>query len=215
MARSRSTASTATVVALSKPMVRSLPHRSLSIVEATPHRRPAGIGERGGPALAAVATDHHQAVDPGLAHASHRFGPNLRILEGGMARRAEHRPRLVHDAADVPSTHRLEAPCDQAREAVANTGDLQISIDANPRDGAYRRVHAWRVASAGEHRDVPHRATPDRRRRGSARGAFSSGPEVIWSGSRQARVRAARKPSAQALARRELVHRDVLADEGA
>ena len=68
--------------AVSKPMVKSVPAMSLSMVPGRPMQE-ALFGQLLGTHVGAVTADDHQGVDAVFLQVFDRFGTDFRILEGG------------------------------------------------------------------------------------------------------------------------------------
>ena len=170
-----STASVMRCSAVSAPIVMSVPNMSLSIEPTRPTRDscrwasararsiapsrdqlveqlgPLGA-ELVGPAEAAVAADDHERVDVALDEVASRPPPAVAGPEVRAAGGAEDGPAQVQDPADVGRGHRADAvtAIDEALQALVDGEHLEPGGEAAADDRPHRRVHAGRVAAAGE-----------------------------------------------------------------
>jgi hypothetical protein len=112
--------------------------------------------EAPGDGQAAVAADHHQAVDPvSGGGGQHRVGPVLVGARAGPVDRRGSRRRgwgaaQGHDAGDLVEAERPRLVREEAGEAVEEAGDPHaVPMDRRPDDGPERGVHAGTVAPRG------------------------------------------------------------------
>src|SRR5664279_299321 len=124
------------------------------------HNREPGLRERVCPHLRAAAADDDEAVDAAGPEDAERLLASDRGLERVAARAPEDRSALLDDAAHVPRAERRKLASEKSREAVAHAKDAPTLRDPRADDGADRRVHARRVASARQDGHASHPASP-------------------------------------------------------
>ena len=156
---SRSIASIAMLTAVSKPKVKSVPDRSLSIVLGTPTTLTPRSDELGGDAQRVLAADGDQRV------AAVGGEVVLDLLDAALdrervgARRAEDRAAARQDAAHLGDAQRHRVVLERAPPAVAEADELvAVLLDALADRAADDRVQAGAVAAAGQHADA-HRSS--------------------------------------------------------
>jgi hypothetical protein len=114
----------------------------------------------------AVATDHHEPVQSGLAHALERALRHVgdrdrpvvtarrKVPRVALVGRAEHRAALGDQPGDVAIAQLAQPALVQSLEAVLDPDDRRAeSADSGTRDRADHRVQAWAVPAAGEQAD--------------------------------------------------------------
>src|SRR5690606_26959882 len=112
--------------------------------------------ERQGAPEAAVPAYHHQAVYPPAPEDLGRLRPSLRLVELLRPGSAEDRPTALDDVRHAAGLQLLDVVLYQALETAEDARDQHAVVDGRPDDGAYGRVHARRVAAAGEYGHVLH-----------------------------------------------------------
>ena len=120
------------------------------------HHGYAAFAELLGTPEGAVAADGHDAVQPQqLAHTG-GLGLALRRAELLAAGGIENGAAAVDDAADAAGIHAVKIPVDEAGPAPADANALDAPVQSRAHHGPHRRVHARRVAAAGQHADSFH-----------------------------------------------------------
>src|SRR5215468_876742 len=108
-----------------------------------------------GAAEAAVAADHHQAVDVALDQVLGGAQPPGALAELGAARGADDRAAAMLDAADTIPSERadLRPALDHALVAFTDRVDGNATRKRGTNDSPHSRVHPLRVAAAGQDAD--------------------------------------------------------------
>src|SRR5690606_17833238 len=110
--------------------------------------------------LRAVAADDDQAIDRPLGELADGLAPPSLLTKLLGPGAAQHRARLLDDAAHVPVGQPLHLPVDQAGKAVAHAVNFKPGGYPRPHDGANGCVHPWRVTAAGQDRNAFHQRPP-------------------------------------------------------
>ena len=167
---SRSMASVAMFTAVSKPKVKSVASRSLSMVLGTPTTRTPSSVEPRGDAEGVLAADRDERVDPGaLEVLPDPLDPAVDLERVG-ARRAEDRAAAWQDAARTSATpERHGQPLERAPPAVAEADELVPVARARP-CGPTARMTAFRPGQS-----PPPVSTPTRMASANRSAARSTG----------------------------------------
>ena len=106
-----------------------------------------------GPAEAAVAADHDEPVDAARHQVRGGAAAAGPVAELGRPRRAQHGAATGEDVADVVPPHAADpvTAVDEALVALEHGVDLGTVVQGAAHDRPDGRIHALRVAPAGEH----------------------------------------------------------------
>jgi hypothetical protein len=152
--------SSAVLTAVSYPMVKSVPDRSLSIVPGTPTT---GIACWRSSASAPVKVPLPPMATRPSIPAARRFAAAASrpasVWNAGQ-RGVQDRPAALQDVADVLAAERDEVGVEHAGVAVPYPDDLDIRPAGSAHHRADRGVHARRVTTAGEHSDAGQSGHP-------------------------------------------------------
>ena len=161
VSRIRLMASTTVLTAVSKPMRRSVPGTSLSMVAGMPQTGSPCAVQGQGPGQGSVAADHHQAVDPGPLQLPERFLPALGFQEPVGPGRSQDGAAAVDDVAHVSRSQGYEVAADQTLETVAHPEHLRASRTA-PRRTTARMAAFMPGASPPDVRTAMRKPAPPR-----------------------------------------------------
>ncbi len=96
-------------------------------------------------------------VDAALGKVAERLGPAALLGKFRGPSTAEKRPADLNDAAHVARAQLAELTVDRALPTLEHAGDRHALVERTARDGADRRIHAGRVTTTRQDRDVLHK----------------------------------------------------------
>ena len=149
-------ASSATFKALSTPIVISEPHRSLSMVEATPTTGKSLLPKCPGSGLRAVSTDHNQRIDVALMKNLDGFPLGLFLLEFFATPAAQKGSAALDDVAYVAEPKLDEIVFEQTGIPVPHADGFPAPVNPGTNDRPHSGIHARCVTSTGKYRDAFH-----------------------------------------------------------